>query len=301
MSEFSCVNAGALSYKACNKLVVAAKKILVLMFALSVLLLNFAPCAQAAGTSKKSKGDAELQYQTKDGFMINATLGFPKEKRDKYPLVVLLHSIGYSSAYWCSVKDDFKKAGFAVLAIDFRGHGKSIYTANFHKRTWMYLPNKSFEKYPSDVQGMIKYVADNNKNVSLKNIVIVGGDVGANTAIIAASQMKIKPKALVLLSPSVRFKGLYTPICLADLGAVPILTIVSAKDPYSKSQAYYLKRFAQGAFSVKVYPNGGAGMLMLKVNKSMSVDIVNWVVMRFNSMATPGSKAKPKAKPAKKK
>ncbi len=267
------------------------KNIILYKFVLILLLIVFTTFSTsltviAAGVSKKSaKADVEVEYETKDGFILHSTLGFPKDKRAKYPLVILLHSIGYSSKYWMDLPLDFKKAGFAVLAIDFRGHGSSIYDANFRKKNWLYMSNKSFLKYPSDVNGYIDYIGENYKNISTSHIVLVGADIGANTAILAADKMKIKPKAMVLISPTAKFKDLYTPIALANLVSTPAFTLVSSKDRYSTAQANYLKRFAQNEFTIKSYPNGGAGMLMLKVNSGMSVDIVNWVVKHFNTAA----------------
>ncbi|MDD3238149.1 MAG: alpha/beta fold hydrolase [Candidatus Gastranaerophilales bacterium] len=241
-------------------------------------------CAFGAALSKKvSKASIDLEVETKDGFLLTSKLYMPKEKRKKYPLVVLLHSLGYSSAYWIDLQSKFNQAGFAVLEMDFRGHGKSIYTANFRKTNWRYMSEKTYKKYPSDVCDVLLYVSENYKNISVSNMAIVGADIGANTAILASSKLKTKPIALVLISPSAKFKGLYTPIILADIGNVPICVPLSAKDRYSQTQAYYLKRFAQGPYYIKTYPYGGIGMLILKVNKGITTDIVNWTVQEFNS------------------
>ena len=83
---------------------------------------------------------------------------------------------------------------------------------------------------------------------------------------------------MVLLSLTRDFKGIYTPISLANIGNIPILSIVSIRDNHSYKEAQELKKFAQGTFYIKTYPAGGMGMLMLKANPSMAQDIVNWVL-----------------------
>lgn len=262
-----------------------SRKIIFLVVVFLILCITTVTCSYAAGVSKKAAKDIDIEFETKDGFLLHGKLAFPKEKRAKFPLVVLLHSIGYSSKYWGTMQTQFTQAGFAVLAIDFRGHGASIFDTNFRKKNWMYMSDKSYLEYPSDILSFIVYVNDNYKNVSVSHMGIVGADIGANTAILVSDKLKVKPKALVLISPSIKFKELYTPIALANLGSTPIFVAVSAKDDYSKKQAVYLKRFAQGKFVIKQYANGGIGMLMLKVNSGMGTDIVANVVQQFNASA----------------
>lgn len=263
------------------------KKIIILSL-VCILATSFA--FAAADGKKSSKNAIDIEFQTKDGFLLKSKLSLPTEKRAKYPMVVMMHSLGYSSAYWQDIPNKFRQAGFAVLEIDLRGHGKSIYDANFKKTNWFYLTNKSYAKYPKDVLNLLVYINENYKNIAVSHLVFIGADIGANTAILAASQLKTKPVSMVLISPSVEFKGLYTPIALTDGGKEPILVMFSQRDLHSKKEAATLLKFAQGEFDIKTYPNGGPGMLMLKVNPSMSSDIVNWVVKKFNATAAPSKK-----------
>ena len=266
------------------KRICSVKKTITVLFLLLFFCFTIIPPSMAAGVSKKSsKSDVEIEFETKDGFLIHGKLSLPKEKRAKYPLVLMLHSIGYSSKYWMTMPSLLNQAGFAVLAVDFRGHGASTYDKNFRKKYWLYMSEKSYMDYPSDILSLLVYINDNYKNVSVSHLAIIGSDIGANTAVLVSDKLKIKPKALVLLSPSTKFKGLYIPIALANLGTTPIFLAVSNKDTHSIKEANYLKRFVQGKFDYKVYPNGGIGMLMLKVNPSMNADIVNWIVKQYNS------------------
>ncbi len=238
----------------------------------------------AFAATKKEKSVLDISYETKDKFLIKAKLSLPFEKRERYPMVVLMHSIGYSSEYWLDLPTKLRQAGFAVLEVDFRGHGKSIYDANLKKINWYYLSAKAYGKFPQDVLGLLLYINQNYKKISVSNLVFVGADIGANTAILSASQLKTKPVLMVLISPSRQFKGLYTPIALTDIKC-PILVIYSQKDTRSKIEAANLAKFAQNSYSIKTYPNGGPGMLMLKVNKNMDTDIANWITQKLNIAA----------------
>ena len=115
-----------------------------------------------------------------------------------------------------------------------------------------------------------------SKLPDMNNMAIVGADIGANTAVLASDKLKKKPKTLVLICPTTSFKGLYIPITLTDLN-MPILTSSSNKDQYSLQEQRKLAKFSQGGFYAKNYPNGGMGMLMVKLNPSMPMDITNWI------------------------
>lgn len=221
----------------------------------------------------------EIQVQTKDLRIIKATLSYVKiDGVEKYPTVVLLHSLGYSSDSWGNLIPYLNNAGYAVIAVDFRGHGKSIYDSSFHQKAWTYFTPKAYQKFPSDVVAVLNQAQKDSKKVSLNNLAIVGADIGANTAVLVSKDLKYKPKTLVLISPTTSFKGLYIPIAMTQIGQVPILTMVSQKDAYCLQEQKNLARFAQGGFYARNYPNGGMGMLMLKTNPSMAQDITKWIL-----------------------
>lgn len=221
----------------------------------------------------------EIQVQTKDARIIKATLSYLKiDNVQKYPTVVLLHSLGYSSENWGNLIPELNNAGYAVIAIDFRGHGKSVYDSNFHQKSWVYFTAKTYQKFPSDVIAILNQAQKDSKKVSLNNLAIIGADIGANTAILVAKDLKYKPKTLILISPTTSFKGLYIPITLTQIGSVPILSMVSDKDLYCLKEQQNLAKFSQGGFYAQNYPQGGMGMLMIKSNPSMAQDITDWVM-----------------------
>src|SRR5574344_812944 len=219
----------------------------------------------------------DVVVQTSDSRMIKATLTYSSTMPKRGPTVLLLHSLGYNSRSWGNLIPYLNKAGYAVIAMDFRGHGKSIYDVNFHQHSWVYFKPKAYQKFPNDVVAILTQAQKSSKQVNLKNFAIVGADIGANAAILASNKLKYKPKALVLISPSTNFKGLYVPIKLTEIGTIPILAMACTQDRYSISQERVVAKFAQGAFYVKNYTKGGMGMAMIGVNPSMAFDIVKWL------------------------
>lgn len=246
----------------------------ILFFVLMVFVFAFTAQNAYCQTIKK-----EIQVQTKDARVIKATVSYVKIPNLKqYPTVVLLHSLGYSSENWGNLIELLNNAGYAVIAMDFRGHGKSVYDSTLHRKTWVYFTPKAYSKFPSDVEAILTQAQKDCKQISLNNYAIVGADIGANTAVLVANDLKIKPKTLVLISPTTTFKGLYIPIAMAQIGKVPILTMVSQKDKFSLQEQQSLSKFAQGGFYARNYSLGGMGMLMIKSNPTMTVDITKWLL-----------------------
>lgn len=247
-------------------------QIILLMF-LFFTLSNHALCASKYVTR-------HYDVETKDKQLLHATLTYPKTKLKTYPTVLLLHSFGYSASYWQSMADELNDKGFAVLRFDFRGHGKSVYNTSFKRKSYRAFKTADYLNFPSDTLKVIELVQSETKKASFTDWVIVGADIGANTAVLVAKQSKIKPRALVLISPSMSFKGLYIPVAMTEIGHTPILAIASKKDVYSMNEQAKLVKFAQGNFDVINTPQGGMGMLLIKSNPGLQSSILKWITTK---------------------
>ena len=248
-------------------------KRIILILTLFLFLIN----GYAYAATKISKQD--LTVPAADGFSIRAVLEYPKIKGQKeYSTVVLLHSLGYSSQWWETLPDDLLNQGYAVLSIDLRGHGKSVYNSKLVRTSWKSMTNAAFAKYPDDVVKVIEYVKkENSKKIFFNNWAIVGADIGASSAILAADKIGYKPKTIVLLSPVVETRGLYIPVSLAHLDNVDIFSISGTADLGSAEAEDYLKKFAQAAFVTYKSEARSMGMLMLKNDTSLAKIITAWV------------------------
>lgn len=229
--------------------------------------------------------DAASKYTTKDikvtaadGFAISATFQYPNIKeKTEFPTVVLLHSLGYSSEWWENLPQDLLEKGYAVVMIDLRGHGKSVYNAKLTRVSWTSMKNQAFAKYPDDVITVLDYIKAENKRQFFNNWAIIGSDFGASTAICVANKISYKPKTLVLLSPVVKAKGIYVPVRLAELNNIDILDIAGKNDSGAVSTYNYLKKFAQSTFILYTSESKVNGMLMLKNDPPLTNIIINWV------------------------
>ena len=246
-----------------------------IIFILTLFLLFINTAVFAAQTTVTK----EITATASDGFTLKGYLEYPKIKNQKeFKTVVLLHSLGYSSDWWGSLPKDLLNQGYAVLRIDLRGHGKSVYNAKLVRTSWASLTNNAYAKYPDDVIKVIEQVkSENSKKVFFNNWAIVGSDIGASTAILASDKIGYKPKTLVLLSPVVQTKGLYVPVVLANLNKIDVFSISGTNDISGHNAQDYLKKFAQSTFATYTSDARSSGMLMLKNDASLPRVITSWI------------------------
>lgn len=254
------------------------KKFVLTILALVLLFTNTSVFA-AQNIIKK-----DIATQATDGFNIKATLMYPKNKTQKeFSTVVLLHSLGYNSQWWGTLPDELLSKGYAVLEIDLRGHGKSVYTSKLTKVSWKSMKNTAYAKYPDDVIKVIESVKnDNTRRAFFNNWAIVGSDIGASTGVLAADKYNVKPKTIVMISPVIKTRSLYIPVSIAQLDNVDFLSITGTDDAASKESEDYLKKFAQNTFAEYTSESKTYGMLMLKNDPKLSKVIVEWIDQYFN-------------------
>ena len=246
------------------------KLIIILTF-----FLMFLNCVFAADVKIVTK---EYKVVTKDGFLLNAKLQYPNIKKQReFPSVVLLHSLGYSSEWWENLPDELLKKGYAVVLIDLRGHGNSVYNPKLVKVSWKNLTKKAFARYPDDMVMVIKYIENDNKRVFFDNWAVVGSDIGASTAVLAIDKLNTKPKTIVMLTPVINAKGLYIPIKFAEMDNIDVLSIIGNSDKNGEYANGYLKKFAQSTFTEYISGSSSSGMLLLKNDKTLAGVITGWI------------------------
>lgn len=247
-------------------------KRIIYILTLFLILLN-TTIAEAGVTQK------EYTTTAQDGFTIKSTLEYQRVKGKKeFNTVVLLHSLGYSSQWWEDLPNELLKNGYAVLLIDLRGHGESVYNKKLVRTSWNNLTNKAFAKYPDDVIKVIEQIkTENTKTQFFNNWAFVGADIGGSTAILASQKIKNKPKTIVLMSPVVNTKGLFVPVSLANLNNIDILSITGINDNSGQEAEKYLKRFVQSTFAEYTSDSKSNGMMLLKNDKTLSKVIASWI------------------------
>lgn len=244
------------------------KKFFVLVICLLIL------CSATAQASTKP-----FIHSTSEGFSLTGTMYLPNST-NKVPLVVLLHSIGGDKTQWGNLPNILTQNNFACLALDFRGHGSSVFN-KFEKRcSWMYFTDRDFSKYPSDTMGAIKEAIQSYKIINPSNIILIGNNIGANTAILTANKMNRKypcVKSLVLISPRTNLKSLNVSTELVKFGERPVLIFCNKNIPKDLADGKELKRHCEGACTFQALDSTGMASSFYKNTPSIETEIINWL------------------------
>ena len=121
-----------------------------------------------------------VSYETADGATISADL-----YGSGAHAVVLAHGMVFDKSSWKDLAGELAEVGFQVLAIDFRGYGKS--------------KGGSREDFHEDILGAIRYL----RAQGAERVSIVGGSMGGGAAGRAATQVQPgEISKLILLSPA---------------------------------------------------------------------------------------------------
>jgi predicted esterase len=223
----------------------------------------------------------EVQFAAKDGFTITGVIDLPANRsiKSKIPIVIMLHSLGKTRLDWYDFPQKVKGLGVATLVLDMRGHGKSVMNKKGQTRYWPGFQDKEFQKYPDDIISAVNFVRKQYPEVDTARICIVASDVSANASVIAASSLNRNIKTLILLSPTISYKGLDTRIPLVGYGNHPVLIFASQRDRDVYYDSSELIKFAQGVKVLKAYPSGGNGMDLLRSRPDSQTMILNWISM----------------------
>lgn len=144
------------------------------------------------------KGDS-VSFQTQDGWNISASYQ-PAEAGRK--TVILLHDAGKSRNAFTTFSGKLADQGFGFLALDLRGHGKSV-----NKGGYAYFAKEGvdndYNKMTRDVNAAMDFLK--GKGVREEDVVFVGAGMGANVAAKAAG---LWPSAagVAMLTPVTNFR-----------------------------------------------------------------------------------------------
>jgi pimeloyl-ACP methyl ester carboxylesterase len=143
-------------------------------------------------------------FETFDGVGIHADYYEPQPASDGAPMAILLHMYRSDRAAWKPLAGPLHDAGFAVLAIDMRGHGESV-TPELRRRVERRDP-KLFEDVYQDVRAAYDWLAQ-QEGVDRSRFALVGASVGCSISLHYAVQDR-SVDAVVCMTPGLDYLGL---------------------------------------------------------------------------------------------
>ncbi len=210
--------------------------------------------------------------------------------KHRYPLLVLVHGLGGSQKEWASAVPSLVQAGYAVLALDLRGHGTSTQRRpsddpkDPDSIAWRYLPNDQWRLLPADLEQILTAFArpklhpkETAVQVQESPVVLMGAGLGANVSLIVASHQPNKVKAVVALSPLLSVKGLEPALGTLTLKA-PVFFAASKADPDSNEATQKLFKLAQSEPKMlKQYQSIRSGEELINANAGLLPAILDWL------------------------
>ena len=217
-----------------------------------VVALGLSALAPDAGAAQR------VSFSTADGVTIAATWYEPPSRG---PAVILVHMLQRSRHDFEALAIRLSSEGIGTLAIDLRGHGESqgSYGA-------------SFAPMVADITAARRFLATRTEVVG--RVGMLGASLGANlSALAAADDPSIA--SLVLLSPSLDYRGLRIEAAMRKLGPRPVLMVVSDDDAYATRTARDLEKGTKGREVIHLAA-AGHGSVMLERDPSLADALVDW-------------------------
>ncbi len=210
------------------------------------IALVFSPAIDAA-TGRR------VTFRTEDGVTLNGAVYEPS--RQPAPGIVLLPMHRRSHVDWEPVASQLADAGFAVLAIDFRG-GEEL------------LP------LSEDVRAAKAFLRGRTDVIPTR-IGLAGASIAANLALIDAAEDPAV-QSVALLSPGLDYRGLRTEAAMKKFGARAALLVGSMKDPYTRRSITHLATIGPGTRVVRLTEALGHGTTLLMRDQELAGALVEW-------------------------
>ena len=138
-----------------------------------------------------------VSFSSIDSVEVSALFG-TAQADELLPVVILLHDLGGNKSDWLSATDTYVallERGYAVLAIDMRGHGQTPLPDNRQVLELIDLELSFF-----DVHAALVWLQSQSK-VDVSRIAVVGTGSGGNVAYVSSGRMPELIKTGVSLSP----------------------------------------------------------------------------------------------------
>jgi pimeloyl-ACP methyl ester carboxylesterase len=173
--------------------------------------------------------------------------------------VILLHGQNQTSAVWLDVPSRLQKAGFNVLALDWRGYGESSGQADWSRAT-------------TDLHNALLYL--DSVNLFDSSRVALMGLEGGGTIAITACVAESGCKAVIAISP--KTAGKFEPSkVIPTLGKRPLLLLGTESEALKP-----LRDLAPGEGTLQQFSGAGGADLILN-NADASGIIAAWLATRL--------------------
>ncbi|MDQ3023823.1 MAG: alpha/beta fold hydrolase [bacterium] len=230
------------------------------------------------GVQTVPAGAKLVSLTTTDGWRIAGHYWPPSGKQA--PAVILLHQRGRDKTSWGALPKLLTKQGYAVLAIDLRGHGES--KAPGGKRVAVSdLTDADFCAMLGDVAAADKHLTAQS-GVDKDRIGIIGASIGANLAVAYLAGDR-RVRTAVCLSPGLDYKGLRPLDFMEKVDKRPLYLLATKGDKYSADSAAQISKAGttDGPKSLRLFEGSEHGTDMLAANEGLAVTIASGWLLNY--------------------
>lgn len=167
-----------------------------------------------------------VHFPAEDGFTIYGDYYAPANADHPAPIVILLHMYRSDRSAWKPLIPALHNAGFAILAIDLRGHGDSATAPT--REAVMNRDTRTFEEMYKDVWGAYTWLSG-QPNVDRSRFALVGASVGCSVALrYAAFDRSVD--AVVCMTPGTDYLGLDSRVDIRQIEGRKLLLLATADE-----------------------------------------------------------------------
>lgn len=189
-----------------------------------------------------------MSFKTADGATLTGT--YVPTTSLRAPGLLLLHMLGRDRSTYDTLLEPLRSAGYALLAIDFRGHGESRQgppgpDGRPTQLDWESLTPQDWMLTAEDARAGLDALR-RRRGVDPEHVGVIGASIGANAALRAVAD-DASVRSLVLLSPGLDYRGVTTADKAAALATRPTFIAAAQNDSYAFTSAQQLTATMQQA------------------------------------------------------
>ncbi len=217
----------------------------------------------------------KITFRTKDGVLIAGN--YFKPQKEHSPVFLLLHMMPATKESWNTFALRLAARGFACLAIDLRGHGRSI-DKNGKRIDYKEFRDAEHRGSMNDIESAKEFLAG-QKDVDISRFSIAGASIGANLALWQASMDK-DVRLLVLLSAGLNYRGIQAPE-LAPKYPGPVYILASEGDTYAAESSRQLYGIFPGDKRLNIINGKLHGTGMFDAMPELIDELLEWIAARM--------------------
>ena len=233
------------------------------------------PAGTPLAPSPAPYGGEALYLDTDDGWRVAAWYWAPLAS--DAPGVILVHMRGGNKGTWGDMPKQLVQEGFAVVAIDLRGHGETINPAG-RVAALDDLEEADYLAMVNDIRAA-HGLLEARTAVDADRVAVVGASIGANLAIIYASQDS-RVRTAVALSPGLNYMGLQPLNYLEAYSRRALYMVVATGDEYSYRSCLEIEAKAKAdPASIRSFDGKDHGTDLLEAHRGLDTTIVTgWLL-----------------------